>query len=450
LLGASLTGAGALLLPRWSRAIPTRPSEWPAHGCGPDQTRHNRFEAVLGAKNVPRLKLRWQLEMGSGVTATPVVVDGRVIAGSWDGNVYAVDREGGRISWKFDAGVRAYPPDRKLGVFAAVAVDRGRVYVACDRLLALDLVSGALLWETTIGDPGKTLEYFWAPPLARGDRVWAGVSAGSETQTRGRIVCADGATGKLVWDFPTVAADVAGGALIAPPSLDTLTGTLFAATGNPFHLRPGPMRHACSLIALDAATGKLRWADQVHPHDTHNLDLNCPPMLVRAAGADLAIVGGKDGIRAWDRKTRKRLWRTQLTPALLPGAQEALPTNGPEAGPTAAARGLVFFASNNHADQTCVLAGIHAESGDLAWVHTLPAFQFGPMSVANGVLYMGLTDGKLRAWRAATGELLWESDVGQPIAGGPSIAGGMLFVGTGAGQFLPGNRLLAFAPEGRA
>jgi outer membrane protein assembly factor BamB len=66
------------------------------------------------------------------------------------------------------------------------------------------------------------------------------------------------------------------------------------------------------------------------------------------------------------------------------------------------------------------------------------------MSVAGGVVFLGLADGKLRAWRAKDGELLWESGLAQPIASGPAVARGMVFIGTGAGNYIPGNRLLAF------
>jgi outer membrane protein assembly factor BamB len=157
------------------------------------------------------------------------------------------------------------------------------------------------------------------------------------------------------------------------------------------------------------------------------------------------VVGGKGGIRAWDRESKKRLWHVQITPSRLPDSGEVLPTTGPEFGPTAAAGGLVFFASNNHPDKTCLIAAIEAATGEIRWLHCLPAFQLGPISVANGVVYLGLVDGKLRAWRARNGDLLWESPQGQPIAGGPAVARGMVFVGTGAGEYLPGNRLLAFA-----
>lgn len=439
------------LLPRPHPAGELRSSDWPSHGWDIDQTRHNSGESTLGQERVSRLKLRWVFEAASGITGTPAVVGNRVIVGSWDGRVYGLDRDTGKMLWTFDAGTRNYPADRKLGVFASPAVVERVVYVASDRIIAIDLERGKRLWERTIGKPEKTFEYFWAPPLVHGSRLYVGASAGSETDTRARLVCLDTDTGAIRWTFFTVASDVAGGALIAPPSLDPRTRTLYAATGSPFRVRPGPLRHTCSVIAIESTTGALRWADQVYPHDERNLDLNCPPMLVQAMRngrpASLIVVGGKGGIRAWDRQSKKRLWHVQTTPSRLPDSGEVLPTTGPEFGPTAAAGGLVFFASNNHPDKTCLIAAIEAATGEVRWLHTLPAFQLGPISVANGVVYLGLVDGKLRAWRARNGDLLWESPQGQPIAGGPAIAHGMVFVGTGAGEYLPGNRLLAFALE---
>lgn len=443
-LRATAAGAAGLLVPRRARAA-VSPSDWPSHGWSPSQTRCNVVEAALGVANVARLALAWQFEAGSGITGTPAVVGDRVVVGSWDGTVTCLERVSGRVLWRFDAGRRRYPPKRLLGVFASPAIVARTVYAACDRMIALDLDTGKPRWQRTIGDPERTFEYFWAPPLPLGGRVYGGLSAGSETETRGRVVCLDAGDGRLLWQFFTTTADVGGGSLIAPPSVDPATGMLYAATGNPFHIRPGAMPWSDSLLALDAASGALRWGDQVHPHDTENLDLNCPPMLVDSAARRSIVVGGKDGIRGWDRRTRRRLWRVQLTPASPPGGGGALPTTGPEAGPTAAAGGLVFFASNDHATKSSVLAALDAATGAVRWRQKLPAFQFAPMSVANGVVYLGLVDGKLRAWRAASGELVWESPPLDPIAGGPAIASGMVFVGSGAGEFLPGNRLYAFA-----
>src|SRR5437667_12913344 len=139
-LASSAVVAGAVLLSR--RALARAHDDWPAHGCGPAQTRHNAGESTLRPENVARLALRWDFEAGSGITGTPAVVGERVVIGSWDGCVYALNRLSGKLIWKFDAGVRSYPPDRQLGIFASPAVAGRAVYVAGDRLIKLDFENG--------------------------------------------------------------------------------------------------------------------------------------------------------------------------------------------------------------------------------------------------------------------------------------------------------------------
>src|SRR5439155_9481626 len=184
--------------------------------------------------SVSRLAMQREFEAAAGIAPTPAVVGDRVIVGSWDGGAFCLDRRSGRLLWSFDAGQRTDPPDRRLGIFASPAVERSTVYLASDRLIALSLETGSLLWERTIGSPETTLEYFWAAPPVHQGRLYAGVSAGSESRTRGQLVCVDAESGRLRWSFATVPEEIAGGALIAPPALDVATRTLYAATGNPF------------------------------------------------------------------------------------------------------------------------------------------------------------------------------------------------------------------------
>jgi len=125
-LASSAVLAGAVLLSR--RALARAHDDWPAHGCGPAQTRHNAGESTLRPENVARLALRWDFEAGSGITGTPAVVGERVVIGSWDGRVHALERGSGRPLWTFEAGTRSYPPDRRLGVYASPAVSGETVF----------------------------------------------------------------------------------------------------------------------------------------------------------------------------------------------------------------------------------------------------------------------------------------------------------------------------------
>jgi polyvinyl alcohol dehydrogenase (cytochrome) len=86
------------------------------------------------------------------------------------------------------------------------------------------------------------------------------------------------------------------------------------------------------------------------------------------------------------------------------------------------------------------------------------------ITIAADAVFTGAWDGVLRAYSAGDGRLLWSFDTAQPfdtvngVAGhggsmgapGPVIAAGMLFVTSGyigIGNGMPGNVLLAFAPD---
>ena len=60
---------------------------------------------------------------------------------------------------------------------------------------------------------------------------------------------------------------------------------LYWGTGNPGpdwngDSRPGDNLYTCSLLAIEAPTGKLRWHFQFTPHDVHDWDSNQIPVLI--------------------------------------------------------------------------------------------------------------------------------------------------------------------------
>lgn len=86
--------------------------------------------------------VRWQFETEDEVSAAPAVADGTVVAGSEDGNLYALDVVDGSERWRFEAGIEIAGTPALLDgtVYAGTAGwDDFRVY-------AIDLERGTERW----------------------------------------------------------------------------------------------------------------------------------------------------------------------------------------------------------------------------------------------------------------------------------------------------------------
>ena len=128
----------------------------------------------------------------------------------------------------------------------------------------------------------------------------AGISAGDEG-VRGFLDAYRASTGERVWRFWTVPArgepgseTWIGKAIEHGCATTWLTGSydpdarlLYWPTGNPCpdyngDERKGDNLYSSSVVALDPATGQLRWHFQFTPHDLHDWDANQPPLLIDA------------------------------------------------------------------------------------------------------------------------------------------------------------------------
>jgi polyvinyl alcohol dehydrogenase (cytochrome) len=218
-----------------------------------------------------------------------------------------------------------------------------------------------------------------------------------------------------------------------------------------------------SFVALDLKTGAIKWATRVTPFDVWNgncfvnepglgtcpeprggdLDFGQGAMLytatVNGKARDLLAAGQKSGM-FWgiDRDSGKVVWGTQVGP----GGQ----SGGTEWGSAADGKCL-YIAITNSAFQDWPMrpsgiittagmwSALDPATGKILWQTAEPtgSWAFGPVSVANGVVYAGAMDpkGYMGALDAATGEILWSFASGGSVASGSAIADGMVFWGSG-------------------
>jgi len=300
------------------------PGNWLTHGRTYSEQRFSPLKAI-NTETVGRLGLAWSydLKMGRGAEATPIVVDGVMYVTSAWSVVHAINARTGRGLWVYDPKV-----DRAVGAKACcdvvnrgVAVYGGKVFVGVidGRLAAVDAKTGALVWETVTVDQSQPYTITGAPRAANG-LVYIG-NGGAEYGVRGYVSAYDTEKGALKWRFYTVPGDPSKGpdgaasdgvmakvtatwtgewwkgggggtawdALVYDPEFDQLL--VGVGNGSPWNQQirspgGGDNLFLASIVALDAKTGAYKWHYQTTPGETWDYTATQPIML-----ADLTIDG---------------------------------------------------------------------------------------------------------------------------------------------------------------
>ncbi|WP_297694023.1 pyrroloquinoline quinone-dependent dehydrogenase [Phenylobacterium sp.] len=301
--------------------------------------------AQITPANVGDLAVAWTYSTGEAARHdlkhasfedTPILAGGRLYVCSQFDAVSAVDPGTGRQLWQFDPKVDpkvGYPNEftcRGVAYWRDPAVADNvrcseRVYVGTvdRRLIALDAATGAPCAGfgksgTVDVGAGVVLErtgqmQITSPPVIVKDTVVIGSSLDDNERVRevsGAVRAYDARTGAPKWSFDPLASqapgNVSGAANAwAPMSVDPVRGWVFVPTTNPSPdyyggLRKGPDGQANSVVALDAATGRVVWSFQTTHHDIWDYDVPAQPTLADVAfgghGTPAVIQGTKQGL----------------------------------------------------------------------------------------------------------------------------------------------------------
>jgi polyvinyl alcohol dehydrogenase (cytochrome) len=209
-------------------------TEWPTFGRTLDRTSFAPDETGITSENVGQLVTKWKFETGGPVAAAPVVatidLDGQptriVVAGSYDGNVYAVRADNGSEVWRFKVkphpGV-SYGAIASTAAFAEVG-DQQRVYVAGGQTMyALNAATGHEVWEfdagtgcTTCDADTERNEILSSPAvLPSKNLVLFGMDVNDNDPGKGGFYAISAEAGTLTWYF-----DLETGATCYPDSGD--------------------------------------------------------------------------------------------------------------------------------------------------------------------------------------------------------------------------------------
>jgi glucose dehydrogenase len=292
-------------------------TDWQSFGHDAGAMRYSPI-AQINLQNVAKLIPAWKFdtgERGRPFEVTPLVVDNLMYLMTPSQHIIALEPETGREIWNYDAhvgegsvgrGVSYWPGDRRTPPRIMFGTDKAQ-------LVALDAKTGKPAKD--FGDNGivdfaadvsSTYPHaryaITSPPVIYRDLAIVGpeVPEGPSRGPSGDARAFDVRTGKLVWRFnplqssadpgksawgPDGWKDRAGPSLWGFGTIDEESGLLFLPVGNPADSfygadRPGKNLYANSVVALEAATGKLRWFYQMVHHDTLDYDVAAPPALV--------------------------------------------------------------------------------------------------------------------------------------------------------------------------
>ncbi|MBN8832240.1 MAG: PQQ-dependent dehydrogenase, methanol/ethanol family [Sphingomonadales bacterium] len=477
-------------------------ADWLSYGRTYDEQRYSPLTQINDT-NVHRLGLAWydDLQTYRGVEATPLVIDGVIYNSSAHNIVTAYDGRTGRKLWTHDAGVGK--EWARLACCGAgtrgIAAWNGKIYIAAldGRLIALDARTGRAIWTV------KTFEHDQPYSITGAPRVFDGKvvvgNSGADMGVRGFVAAWDAETGRKLWKFYTVPGTPANGPdgeasdsamKIAAPTwagqwwkyggggtawdsivYDPKLKTVYIGTGNgsplSWHFRSegkGDNLFLCSIVAVDADTGKYKWHYQMVPEEDWDFTCTQPMMLadLRIKGRTRQVVmqAPKNGFfYVLDRRTGELIsaknfvpqgWASHIDmktgrPVLLPGVH--LTTTPQRITPSLLAAhswnpwsyspktGLVYFPAM---EQSIVYARQRDED-----------FNFVPFRVNAGYDYVGVTPdraalrkklqaeadamekGYLLAWDPVAQKEAWRVPYSLPGSGGTlATAGNLVFQGT--------------------
>jgi alcohol dehydrogenase (cytochrome c) len=496
------------------------PQNWLTYSGGLASQRHSPLTQIT-PENANDLSLKWVFQSRSleKHEVTPLVIDGVMYTVQSINDVIALNAATGERIW-----THPYKPDPDARnccgqMTRGLAILGDKLFLATldAHMIALDAKTGKELWNTQAADAKQRYSFTHAPLVIK-DKVIAG-TAGGEFGIRGFIAAFDVNTGKEVWRFNTVPGPGEpgnetwsgdswkhGGAPIwVTGSYDPETNLTFWGTGNPGpdwdgNGRLGDNLYSCSVVALDADTGKLKWYYQFSPHNEFDWDSTQVPVL-----ADMPWEGRQRKVMMWanrsgifyvidrtngqfllgkpfakvnwltgfDEKGRPMRNPVAAAPSkegtlVYPGNQGATnwynPSFSPKTGlfyiPTWENSSTTYvkgeeppeFHDNQSfsglfpkpgSDKDDVYSSIRAldpKTGEKKWDFRLNAAstEAGILTTASNVLFSGGRDGQFLALDARDGKLLWQTNLGFSISSGPMTytVGGKQFVSVQAGPAL--------------
>ncbi len=328
LMDGKLPGASA----HFASAEPLARDDWPSYGGDRYGRRYSALSDITPA-NARKLKVAWVFHTGDrklptdpGETTyevTPIKIGNTLYLCTPHNHVIALDPATGKQKWAFDPKIAIKQTSEHLtcrGVSyhtdptadASTPCKNRLIVPTMDaRLFALDAMTGKTCPDFGTNGQISLLEHMpnptpgfymvTSPPMVVGDLAILGAAINdnaSANNPSGVVRAFDVHSGKLVWAWDPGAADpnaiptgnqtYSAGApnMWSIASADEALGLVYIPLGNKSPDQfggartPQVERFSSAVVALEIATGKLRWVFQTVHHDLWDRDVPAQPTLV--------------------------------------------------------------------------------------------------------------------------------------------------------------------------
>ena len=209
------------------------------------RTGFNAAETAINPSTASKLALSWSHLSNGTLTAQPIVANGVLYWGSWDGHERATNLKNNKHKtiWSRSLGItrssKCHPSAAGVASTATVAnvsingQNTTVVFVGGGnaQFYALNATTGAILWQQKLGTPPAT--FLWSSPAFYNGDVYMGVSSfGDCPLIQGQVVQMDAATGTILHTFNTVPPGCTGATVWGSPTIDESAGKIYFGTGN--------------------------------------------------------------------------------------------------------------------------------------------------------------------------------------------------------------------------
>jgi quinohemoprotein ethanol dehydrogenase len=475
-------------------------TNWTSYGRTADEDHFSPLSQI-DDKTVRRLGLAWSFDLDPMISSfsAPLAVDGNLYFAVGYSVVHAVDAASGKLLWKYDPKVSDVSGEKSRAAHGirGIAYWSGKVITGTQdgRLIAVDVKTGKLVWsvQTTEGpDDGR---YITGAPRVFNGKVIIGHGGGDLSPVRGYVTAYDATTGKQLWRFYTVPGDPSkgfedkameaaaktwtgdwwkygGGATVWNSiTFDPEFNRIYLGTGNgnPWNQKirspgGGDNLFVCSIVALDADTGKYVWHYQTTPGDTWDFDASTDMQLttLKIAGKDRQVLlsASKNGFfYVIDRKEGRLISAepfTKVTWAKGVDAHSGRPIENPEARFPSGSGVMQPGGTGGHNWQamayspetrlayiptTIMPFGYDASGIDPKTWRAVPHLQsntgYNTLRIKDPPPIVAASLGSLQAWDPVQQKNVWTVPLMAPYNGGIAVtAGNLVFQGNAQGRFV--------------